>query len=700
MPKVATDKKTGIKKSANTKYVFVVGGVMSGVGKGITASSIATILQARDLKVTAIKIDPYINVDAGTMNPTEHGEVFVLKDGLETDQDMGNYERFLNQDLPSINYMTTGSVYLSVIHKERNLEYKGKNVEVVPDIPLEVIRRIKRAGEEAKADVVLVEVGGTVGEYQNILFLEAIRMMKSETPEDVVTVMVSYLPVPSSVGEMKTKYNTKLEEEKKINKDDKLNDITSLTEPISQSVRERLIKADPTFKQLLLNYDKSEFKIITIKNPFSFNITDLKTKVDSAKDEIDKLEERFKDLPEFKALRKLINIGVLITRIYHYKRVNAAKQELGIVPEDLNKPEFTFYDKTVEGFREFYFPTRQYLNEGINDIFVKDDEVDIFDLKDLFDGKIKDDDKLKKINQPQGIDQINFQSKTSSDPKFEISLQLNVFGGVVTNNNRDAVKCAFLDSNIPASFSQYVYELPVQEYYDLTEIIEKINKNMENKEKTDKKQKETKQKQAQQQSQQKQAQQAQQAQQTQQTQESSKAPPPAAEQVEQIKTISNEDYENELNRLYAAADKKIVEAYTKKGGGIDDIVKALSDSKSSKIKDYFSFIKTIENRPPTEMAPGQKNKTNRDYFKTMHREAIETVGNVLSDIKDTLTGDTAATLPADKKTKLEFKQVLFKVVEDMLKKSETEMKKKLNLSGGKRTKRIKLRKSRRTRRNR
>lgn len=196
--------KTTLKKSA-TKYIFIVGGVMSGVGKGVASSSIAHLLQARGHNVTAMKIDPYINVDAGTMNPTEHGEVFVLKDGLETDQDMGNYERFLNTDLPSINYMTTGSVYQSVIQKERNLEYGGKNVEVVPDIPLEAIRRIKKAGKDAKADVVLVEIGGTVGEYQNVLFLEAVRMMKTETPDDVAVVMVSYLPVPGSIGEMKTK---------------------------------------------------------------------------------------------------------------------------------------------------------------------------------------------------------------------------------------------------------------------------------------------------------------------------------------------------------------------------------------------------------------------------------------------------------------------------------------------------------------
>lgn len=196
-------KKTSHKKTP--KFIFVVGGVMSGVGKGVASSSMATVLQARGLTVTAMKIDPYINVDAGTMNPTEHGEVFVLKDGLETDQDMGNYERFLNTDLPAINYMTTGSVYQSVIQKERNLEYGGRNVQVVPDIPNEVIRRIKTAQAEAEADVVLIEIGGTVGEYENILFIEAIRSLKSDHPDDVAVVMVSYLPVPGSVGEMKTK---------------------------------------------------------------------------------------------------------------------------------------------------------------------------------------------------------------------------------------------------------------------------------------------------------------------------------------------------------------------------------------------------------------------------------------------------------------------------------------------------------------
>ena len=187
------------------KYIFVTGGVMSGVGKGIASSSIALILKSRGLKVTALKIDPYINVDAGTMNPTEHGEVFVLNDGDETDQDMGNYERFLGETLSRVNYMTTGRVYLEVIRKERNLEYKGKNVEVVPDVPLEVIGRIEAAAKKANADVTVVEIGGTIGEYQNVIFLEAARMMKSKYPDDVAVVMVSYLPMPSKIGEMKTK---------------------------------------------------------------------------------------------------------------------------------------------------------------------------------------------------------------------------------------------------------------------------------------------------------------------------------------------------------------------------------------------------------------------------------------------------------------------------------------------------------------
>lgn len=192
-------------KKNKRKFIFVVGGVLSGVGKGVTSASVGAILKAKGFSVTALKIDPYVNVDAGTMNPVEHGEVFVTNDGDETDQDMGNYERFLDVDLSSLNYMTTGRVYLSVIEAERAMKYKGKCVQVVPHIPEHIIERIEKAASTADAQISIVEVGGTVGEYENILFLEAARMMKLRDPESVAVVLVSYLPIPSHLGEMKTK---------------------------------------------------------------------------------------------------------------------------------------------------------------------------------------------------------------------------------------------------------------------------------------------------------------------------------------------------------------------------------------------------------------------------------------------------------------------------------------------------------------
>ena len=187
------------------RYIFVAGGVMSGIGKGVATASIGKILQSKGFRVTAIKIDPYVNVDAGTMNPIEHGEVFVTADGTECDQDVGNYERFIDENLNTFNYITNGRVYEAVIHRERNLEYGGKCVEVVPHIPEEVIFRIKRAARTTKADFVLIEIGGTVGEYQNSLFLEAARMMRLASPQNILFVLITYLPIPGIIGEMKTK---------------------------------------------------------------------------------------------------------------------------------------------------------------------------------------------------------------------------------------------------------------------------------------------------------------------------------------------------------------------------------------------------------------------------------------------------------------------------------------------------------------
>jgi len=187
------------------KYVFVSGGVISGLVKGIVTASTALLLKDRGLKVTPVKIDMYLNVDAGTLRPQEHGETFVLKSGLETDQDMGNYERFLGEDLPPENYITTGQIYQEVIRKERAFEYEGNTVEAIPHVTSEIARRITQAGVKNNADVVVIELGGTVGEYQNGIFFEAARIMKLKNPESVLNIHVTYLPLIKSVGELKSK---------------------------------------------------------------------------------------------------------------------------------------------------------------------------------------------------------------------------------------------------------------------------------------------------------------------------------------------------------------------------------------------------------------------------------------------------------------------------------------------------------------
>ena len=187
------------------KYIFVLGGVMSGVGKGVVTSSIGLLLQQKGYPVNLVKVDPYLNVDAGTMNPTEHGETFVLRSGLETDQDMGNYERFLGRDLTNEDYMTSGMVYQSVIARERALEYGGKCVEAIPHVRDEILRRIEAAAEHNGSRMSVIEIGGTVGDFQNALFIEAARVLKMEHPDNVLFVMVSYLPTPGTLGEMKTK---------------------------------------------------------------------------------------------------------------------------------------------------------------------------------------------------------------------------------------------------------------------------------------------------------------------------------------------------------------------------------------------------------------------------------------------------------------------------------------------------------------
>ena len=186
------------------KYIVVAGGVMSGVGKGVTTASIGKILQERGYKVTAVKIDPYLNFDAGTLRPTEHGEVWVTDDGGEIDQDLGTYERFLNIDIPRRNNLTTGQVYKAVIDRERQGEYLGQTVQFIPHIIDEIKDRIKKASDSN--DFVIVEVGGTIGDYENIPFLFALKSLERDVgKQNLSYILVTYLPIPSHIEEMKTK---------------------------------------------------------------------------------------------------------------------------------------------------------------------------------------------------------------------------------------------------------------------------------------------------------------------------------------------------------------------------------------------------------------------------------------------------------------------------------------------------------------
>jgi CTP synthase len=187
------------------KYIFVSGGVVSGLGKGVTTASLAFLLKSRGFKVTTVKIDMYLNIDAGTIRPQEHGEVFVTHDGIETDEDLGHYERFLHESLQRSNYITTGQIYSEVIRRERAFEYDGEDVEAIPHVTDEIIRRIRVAGAAVKAEIVLIELGGTVGEYQNGIFFEASRILKLKYPTDVVHIHVTYLPYLANIGELKSK---------------------------------------------------------------------------------------------------------------------------------------------------------------------------------------------------------------------------------------------------------------------------------------------------------------------------------------------------------------------------------------------------------------------------------------------------------------------------------------------------------------
>ena len=189
-----------------TKFIFVTGGVMSGLGKGVVSSSISKLLQLSNQKVSCVKIDPYLNYDAGTMNPIAHGEVFVTEDGGECDMDMGNYERFLNQNIPKSHNITTAQIYSSVIDAERKGEYLGACVQIIPHVTDEIKNRIRVIAEEESLDILIVECGGTVGDIESLPFLEALRQIRvEEGSENVIFVHVTLAPSLDVVGEQKTK---------------------------------------------------------------------------------------------------------------------------------------------------------------------------------------------------------------------------------------------------------------------------------------------------------------------------------------------------------------------------------------------------------------------------------------------------------------------------------------------------------------
>ncbi len=186
-----------------TKYIFISGGVISGIGKGVTSASLGVLLKSRGYKVSAIKCETYLNLDSGTINPIEHGDPFLCNDGLEADMDLGTYERFLEIPIGYKNFVTMGQIYKAIIDKERSMGFKGKTVDAIPIIPDEIISRIKAVGEES--EICLVELGGTAGEYQNVFNYEAARVMKLMLPEDVIHIHITYVPVPEHLGEPKTK---------------------------------------------------------------------------------------------------------------------------------------------------------------------------------------------------------------------------------------------------------------------------------------------------------------------------------------------------------------------------------------------------------------------------------------------------------------------------------------------------------------
>lgn len=293
-----------------TNYIIVTGGVVSGLGKGITTASIGKILQLHGYKVTAMKIDPYMNCDAGTLRPTEHGEVWVTEDGGEIDQDLGHYERYLDINIPKYHNITTGQVYGAVIEKERKGKYLGKTVQPIPHVTDEIKRRIRKPSEEEKFDFILVEIGGTVGDYENVLFLEAVRQMKLEG-DKVLYFHVTYVPVLNALGEAKTKptqHSVKLLREIGIQPDFV---VTRSDDPLDDVRREKIAMfCNIQEEDVISDSDIDNIYAVPLLFEDQFLCTKILKKLNLRKDK-NNLETWKSFILKIKKLKKKINIGIV-----------------------------------------------------------------------------------------------------------------------------------------------------------------------------------------------------------------------------------------------------------------------------------------------------------------------------------------------------------------------------------------------------
>ena len=247
-----------------TKYVFVTGGVVSSLGKGITAASLGRLLKARGLRVQVQKFDPYINVDPGTMSPFQHGEVFVTEDGAETDLDIGHYERFIDENLSRNANHTSGSIWNSVIRSERKGEYLGSTVQVIPHITNEIKDRIRRVAAASDTDVVISEIGGTVGDIESLPFLEAIRQFRREVgPENVLYLHVTFVPFIETAGELKTKPTQhSVNELRRIGIHPDIV-VCRSHEPLSRDIRDKIaLFADVDPEAVIANEDVSDVYLV------------------------------------------------------------------------------------------------------------------------------------------------------------------------------------------------------------------------------------------------------------------------------------------------------------------------------------------------------------------------------------------------------------------------------------------------------